>query len=394
METKNSDEKTLQQLQWLNPQNYFTVPPEVPRSGGLILIWKNDIALTVNSATKNYIDTNISFKGVSFHSTFVYGEPNQSRRQIVWDSLSNLQGDNSSPWFLSGDFNELIDNSEKCGGPDRAEGTFSAFRTFLSTHDLFDLRHSGSFLSWRGQRHSHLVQCRLDRAICNTEWSDLFPSCRSQYMRYEGSDHRPLISFLDTRQKRGNEIFRFDRRLKDNQEIKEIVKQVWESNSHLQVEEKLSLCRKAICRWSKIFYENSRQALERLKGDLDVAMSDSIPNDALIREINEKLMLTYKEEENFWKQRSRQLWLSLGDANMGYFHASTKGRKAKNRMSVIEDDDGLPCYEEEQISKVFSDYYNKLVTSSPSDGMHIIEEALSPCITEKTERNVNCEPNL
>lgn len=383
METKNADEKTLKELQWLNPQNYYTVPPESPGRGGLILIWKNDITLSILSATKNYIDTNISFKGISFHSTFVYGEPEQTRRQEIWNAISNLQDNSSNPWFLTGDFNEIVDNSEKCGGPERAEGTFCAFRTFLSKNDLFDMRHSGSFLSWRGKRHTHLVQCRLDRAICNTEWSDLYPSCRSQYLRYEGSDHRPLTSFLDTRHKRGNGIFRFDRRLKDNQEIKNIVKYLWESNVHLQVEEKLSLCRKAICRWSKAFYANSREELENLKEELDAALSNPIPNDDLIRDLNEKLLQTYTKEENFWKQRSRQLWLSLGDANTSYFHASAKGKNAKNRMSVVEDEDGLPVYEEEKIAEVFSNYYSHLFTSNPNEGGQIIEEALSPCITEK-----------
>jgi len=294
-----------------------------------------------------------------------------------------LQSDNSTPWFLTGDFNEIIDNSEKCGGPDRAEGAFGAFRSFLSRHNLFDLKHCGSFLSWRGKRNTHLVQCRLDRTVCNTEWADLFPSCRSQYLRYGGSDHRPLLSFLDTRKKRGNGIFRFDRRLKENQEVKEIIKALWESNSHLQVEEKLSLCRQAICKWSKAFQENSRQKIDTLQQELDKAMSNPVSDEVLIRDLNSQLLKTYLEEENFWKQRSRQLWLSLGDANTGYFHASAKLRKSKNRLTVLEDEDGLPNYEEEQISEVICNYYSRLFTSIPSNGTHIVQEAMVPCISDK-----------
>jgi len=37
METKNPDEKTLKDLQWLILENYHTVPPETPRAGGLFL---------------------------------------------------------------------------------------------------------------------------------------------------------------------------------------------------------------------------------------------------------------------------------------------------------------------------------------------------------------------
>lgn len=49
---------------------------EVSRSGGLILIWKNDIVFIVNLVIKNYIDINIFFKGVFFYLIFVYGELN------------------------------------------------------------------------------------------------------------------------------------------------------------------------------------------------------------------------------------------------------------------------------------------------------------------------------
>lgn len=74
----------------------------------------------------------------------------------------------SVPWFFIGYFNEIIDNSEKSGVIVRAEGTFCSFRSFLSENDLFDIKHSGNFLSWRGKRGNHLVHCRLDRAIETT----------------------------------------------------------------------------------------------------------------------------------------------------------------------------------------------------------------------------------
>lgn len=84
----------------------------------------------------------------SFFSTFVYGAPEAPKRQDVWDQLTYLASVRSDPWFLIGDFNEILDNSKKSRGRDRAESSFSGFRTFLSSCDLFDLRHSENFLSW------------------------------------------------------------------------------------------------------------------------------------------------------------------------------------------------------------------------------------------------------
>lgn len=153
------------------------------------------------------------------------------------------------------------------------------------------------------------------------------------------------------------------------------------------------MCRKAICKWSKEFYQNSRQALNDLRNQLDQAMSNQVPNETLIAEINTKLLNTYKEEENFWKQRSRQLWLTLGDTNSGYFHASTKSRKAKNRMSVLEDEDGLPCFEEEQISRVISKYYERLFTATIFNEEQTVQEALKPCVTQAQNEALIVEPS-
>ena len=351
METKNPDEKVLEDLQDLRMDSYHIVSPHSPGGGGLYLGWKKDINLIVQSSSHNFIDTYITYKGSSFQATLTYGEPDHTKRQAIWNQLSTLHTDPERAWFLTGDFNEIIDNSENNGGPDRAEGTFCAFRSFLSENGLFDLKHHGSFLSWRGQRHTHLVRCRLDRSMSNSEWTELFPSCRSQYLRFEGSDHRPLISFLDTTRRKGRKIFRYDRRLKENEEVKVLIQATRNAHHDLSVERKLSLCRKAICKWSKKHHENSKKEIEEIREQLDIAMSTQTHEEGRIDELNSKLLLAYKAEEEFWKQRSRQLWLSLGDANTGYFHAITKGRKARNRLSGLEDDDGLPVFEEEKISE-------------------------------------------
>lgn len=216
-----------------------------------------------------------------------------------------------------------------------------------------------------------------------SEWFDTFPSSRCQYLRYEGSDHRPLLTFLDTRRKKGAKIFRFDRRLKDNPEVRKLVQETWNSVPYLDVEAKLSCCRKAICSWSRAFHENSRKALKALRSQLDAAMTNQVPQDDLIHEINTNLLKAYKAEDDYWRQRSRQLWLTLGNSNTGYFHASTKARKAKNRLTVIEDENGIPWFEEEQIAGVICKYFDHIFTSEHHDGLQTVEKALQHCVTDE-----------
>lgn len=188
------------------------------------------------------------------------------------------------------------------------------------------------------------------------------------------------MSFLDTTKKRRNKMFRFDKRLNENLEVKQLITKVWNDHSNLQVEDRLAKCRKAICIWSKTHNENNNKKLEELKQTLDEAMPAPFADEILIRETNHKLLLLYKAEEEFWKQRSRQMWLTLGDANTCYFHATTKGRKAKNRMSILENVEGVPCFKEEQISEVICNYYSSLFTATNFDGSHTVDKALRPCI--------------
>lgn len=107
-------------------------------------------------------------------------------------------------------------------------------------------------------------------------------------------------------------------------------------------------------------------------------------DDTAISILNRDLLNAYKAEEEFWKQRSRQLWLSLGDTNTSYFHAATKGRRARNRISAIEDEAGNRVFEEDQIGKVIADYFNKIFTSTGTSAVEVVNRAIVPRISSET----------
>lgn len=65
-------------------EDYYIVLPHSPGGGGLFLGWKKDVKLTVLKSSQNYIDTKISYKRHSFQTTFVYGEPDHSKKQAMW----------------------------------------------------------------------------------------------------------------------------------------------------------------------------------------------------------------------------------------------------------------------------------------------------------------------
>ena len=110
-------------------------------------------------------------------------------------------------------------------------------------------------------------------------------------------------------------------------------------------------------------------------------MTLTTANNLLISSLNKELLLAYKSKEEFWKQRSSQLWLTLGDKNTGFFHASTRGRRARNGLTVLENQEGEVVYEKEQILEQISSYFQDIFTSSNPVCDEIVNQAIH-CVSE------------
>ena len=68
-------------------------------------------------------------------------------------------------------------------------------------------------------------------------------------------------------------------------------------------------------------------------------------------------------EEAFFKQKTRNKWLNLGDNNSSYFHCLIKTRQERNTIKCLLDGDGNQV-EEDQIKDLVVDFYQKLLGSS------------------------------
>lgn len=45
-------------------------------------------------------------------------------------------------------------------------------------------------------------------------------------------------------------------------------------------------------------------------------------------------------EEVMWHQRSKAMWIQVGDQNSSYFHSRASHRKKKNTIKRLQDDQG------------------------------------------------------
>jgi hypothetical protein len=96
-----------------------------------------------------------------------------------------------------GDFNKILDQSEKTGGRPFACSSNDPFRHFINSHGMVDLGFMGNPFTWSNNRAGNcLIKERLDRGFANTDWIKLFPSYSIVHLPSYSSDHNPII--LDT----------------------------------------------------------------------------------------------------------------------------------------------------------------------------------------------------
>ncbi|KAG8493308.1 hypothetical protein CXB51_010696 [Gossypium anomalum] len=113
--------------------------------GGLCLAWKEDIIVILRSFSKNHIDAMVKEKNTNeeWRFTGFYGSPYVNNKNDSWNLLRKLGEDQSHPWLLRRDFNEIMYSFEKSGGILREERKMEAFRETLEECQLEDIGYLG-----------------------------------------------------------------------------------------------------------------------------------------------------------------------------------------------------------------------------------------------------------
>jgi exonuclease III len=139
METKCSKARVEMVRIKLGFTGAFTVDP-VGRSGGLTLLWKEEKEVEIQNFSRRHINAIITEEGVqSWKLTGFYGHPEWAKRHEAWDLLFHLKSYIPDPWLVIGDFNEILEQSEKEGGAQRREAQMDLFRNTLENCQLSDL---------------------------------------------------------------------------------------------------------------------------------------------------------------------------------------------------------------------------------------------------------------
>lgn len=138
----------------------------VGNSGGLAFLWRKNILVDLVSYSKNHIDAlmKVYEDRVEIRITGIYGEPNFRNQHITWSLLHQLHAIKSKPWFIGGDFNEILSSREKECGQIRGPNLMTAFNAALVDCGLSDMGYEGCHFIWSSNRlATRTVRCLLDR---------------------------------------------------------------------------------------------------------------------------------------------------------------------------------------------------------------------------------------
>lgn len=171
IETKVKYEK-LQRLQCsIGYDGLFHVDP-VGRSGGLVMLWKDDREVQIVNFSQQHVTATITLTGEDFSWTFTgfCGYPDRSLCENSWKLLSHMSTLSNSAWLFIGDFNEIVHSWEKVGGAVQSATQMRKFRSTLEECNLGDLGYRGSKFTWSNKQASdRFVKERLDHAVATPD---------------------------------------------------------------------------------------------------------------------------------------------------------------------------------------------------------------------------------
>ncbi|KAL1209527.1 hypothetical protein V5N11_020428 [Cardamine amara subsp. amara] len=289
------------------------------------------------------------------------------------------------------DFNDILHNGEKKGGPRRGDSAFLPFKDMINCCQVSELSSNGNRFTWGGRRYDLWVQSRLDSCFGNKNWQKTFPASSQTFLEKRGSDHRPILVKLAASQDSYKGSFRFDKKFLNKPMVKEAISLAWNCSNHIRgfsVAERLRGCRKALSKWKKENPKNDLTRINQIQDALEAEQSVDNPRLDSIFIMKQDLAWAYREEEDYWRQKSKEKWLNAGDKNSKFFHNSVKAARRKKRLEKLKDVNGCTQNSEASKGAVAEAYFRDLFKSTNPNDFHGIFYDFSPRVSAPMNRDL------
>ncbi|PWA80652.1 RNA-directed DNA polymerase, eukaryota, Reverse transcriptase zinc-binding domain protein [Artemisia annua] len=374
----------------------------------IIVGWnQDDVDLTVVAMDDQVIHTCIRFKidKKELFCSFIYAHNRYTHRRPLWRNLVlHKHYVRNRPWCLLGDFNSALNLEDRVEGSSVIDIAMREFKDCVEEIEVFDVNRSGLQFTWNQKpRGTDGKLKKIDRIMANLACTDGFVGAHAIFQPYRISDHSPAILTIPTSYKFTPRPFKFYNILVQNSQFKRTVKESWDmdvSGFHMyKVVSKLKALKKPL---RKLLYNegNIHDKVVKLRHELDTVQRalDADPFNIDIREEEASYLNAYNDallvEEQFLEQKAKVEWLRVGDSNSAYFHKVVKSRKARSRIDVITNYDGVR-FEGEDVPNAFVSYNGAFIGqvghTVQFDDHDLFEATLEPNVAEDMIRNVSAQ---
>jgi len=217
----------IEEFRYMLGYDYCFAPDRVGRGGGVALFWRKTINCTIVIYSSNHINAKIEENNNnSWLLTGFYGYPEGGRQRDSWKFLCQLAGSTNLPWCIFVDFNDILHAQEKKGWAERSNWLIRGFRQAVADAGLIDMHMEGYPFTWfKSLGTPRAVEEKLDRAMANEAWMQLFPHARLENLVAPSSDHYPILLERAPvlRPHRRNRLFKFENAWRIEEGLNEVV---------------------------------------------------------------------------------------------------------------------------------------------------------------------------
>eukprot|EP00253_Pinus_taeda_P029368 PITA_29368 len=346
-------------------------------SGGLAIAWNSQaLALTDFHASHHLIQIAFHILGTNVHGNLsnVYFPQDAGSKKALLDTIEALSMNRQHPlWIAAGDFNMITKLEDKIGGRSRLDPEVDRFKDFIHTASLIDMPFFNGTFTWSNCRGGkHQIASKLDRFLILNNAVHLGGDFTAEILAHSGSDHWPIALHWQRPGDRTKRPFRFEGFWLMHPAFKDFVRTTWasfippEGSKMFQLQQKLRFLKSHLKRWNQEtfgnIFEAQRELTKELK-DLHQEIINAGHTEATLdkeRHINNQLEERRKQEEIYWRQKSRVRWLEEGERNTKFFHRTTVKRRMHNKIPFIQDQEGAKIEEHEKIEEILLNHFQQL----------------------------------
>lgn len=241
---------------------------------------------------------------------------------------------------------------------------------------------------------------RLDRAIGTIQWRTTFLEAFVRHLPRIHSDHNPLlVTLLSTMNPRYLERpFRYQTMWSSHVNFEDAVTIFWQGNQE-SMSHKLECLRRFLKRWNKQVFGHLFRRKAALVRRLDgIYRSMAVYPSQYLCTLEHTLMSEYclvqEQEEQFWKQKSREQWLKDGDRNTHYFFMSTVTRRRRNKIERLRDDSGIWHYTLPELCGLATRYFQNLFTPATTTSDYSFRRLHSGLLTHSELHQMQYIPSF